>query len=243
MQELLQSILGQVSLSTVLDIAITAVLIYWLFSLIRGTQAVRLVVGVTILILVYVLAEALGLRLLRQVLEQGAVVALFALVVVFQPELRRALDRIGRVGSFAWLHTGAEMRTIERVSDEVASAVALARDGKAAGGAHDLAEYITRLAAEMGGVTETRLKALAVDAHNEFLRCVEEGAPAPQPRSWLRLRGRGRRGRQIESDTMTTLVDSRIGDRVRELLVQRGRAHAAITDLALALEALAGTTR
>ena len=128
-------------------------------------------------------------------------------------------------------------------ADEVASAVALARDGKAAGGAHDLAEYITRLAAEMGGVTETRLKALAVDAHNEFLRCVEEGAPAPQPRSWLRLRGRGRRGRQIESDTMTTLVDSRIGDRVRELLVQRGRAHAAITDLALALEALAGTTR
>ena len=108
MRELLQSILGQVSLSTVLDIAITAVLIYWLFSLIRGTQAVRLVVGVTILVLVYVLAEALGLRLLRQVLESGAVVALFALVVVFQPELR----------------------AIERVSDEVASAAAgLSRDG------------------------------------------------------------------------------------------------------------------
>jgi len=96
MRELLQSILGQVSLSTVLDIAITAVLIYWLFSLIRGTQAVRLVVGVTILVLVYVLAEALGLRLLRQVLESGAVVALFALVVVFQPELRRALAWIGQ---------------------------------------------------------------------------------------------------------------------------------------------------
>jgi diadenylate cyclase len=130
MQELLQSILGQVSLSTVLDIAITAVLIYWLFSLIRGTQAVRLVVGVSILVLVYVLADVFGLRLLRQVLERGAVVALFALVVVFQPELRRALDRIGRVGSFAWLHSGAEMRTIERVSDEVASAAAgLSRDG------------------------------------------------------------------------------------------------------------------
>src|SRR4029079_738905 len=111
MQELLQSILGQVSLSTVLDIGITAILIYWLFSLIRGTQAVRLVVGVTILLLVYSLAQVLGLRLLGQVLESGAVVALFALVVVFQPELRRALDRIGRVGSVTRVPPGtAELR-------------------------------------------------------------------------------------------------------------------------------------
>jgi diadenylate cyclase len=130
MQELLRSIVGQVGLSTVLDIGITALLIYWMFSLIRGTQAVRLVVGVTILILVYAAAQWAGLRVLRQVLESGAVVALFALVVVFQPELRRALDRIGRVGSFAWLHSGAELRAIERVADEVAKAASgLSRDG------------------------------------------------------------------------------------------------------------------
>jgi diadenylate cyclase len=130
MQELLGSILGQVGLSTVLDIGITALLIYWLFSLIRGTQAVRLVVGVSILLLVYAAAQWAGLRVLRQVLESGAVVALFALVVVFQPELRRALDRIGRVGSFAWLHTGAEQQVVERVADEVAKAAAgLSRDG------------------------------------------------------------------------------------------------------------------
>jgi diadenylate cyclase len=130
MQELLRSIVGQVGLSTVLDIGITALLIYWLFSLIRGTQAVRLVIGVSVLILVYAAAQWAGLRVLRQVLESGAVVALFALVVVFQPELRRALDRIGRVGSFAWIHTGAEMRVVERVADEVAKAAAgLSRDG------------------------------------------------------------------------------------------------------------------
>ena len=119
MQELLQSILGQVSLSTVLDIAITAVLIYWLFSLIRGTQAVRLVAGVTILVLVYVLAEALGLRLLRQVLEQGAVVALFALVVVFQPELRRALEQLGRIGSVNRFFVSSEVASAERVAREI----------------------------------------------------------------------------------------------------------------------------
>ncbi len=124
MPQLLESILDQVRPTTVLDIGITALLIYWLFSLIRGTSAVRLVIGVTVLFAVYFAARALSLRLLTQILETGAVVGLLALVVVFQPELRRALDRIGRVGSFAWL-LSAESRTAEIVAAEVGRAAAL----------------------------------------------------------------------------------------------------------------------
>ncbi len=124
MPEPLASILDQVRPTTILDIGITALLIYWLFSLIRGTRAVRLVIGVTILFAVYLAAQALQLRLLTQIMQTGAVVGLFALVVVFQPELRRALDRIGRVGSFGWL-TSAERRTADTVATEVARAAAL----------------------------------------------------------------------------------------------------------------------
>ena len=124
MPQLLASILDQVRLSTFLDIAITALLIYWLFSLIRGTSAVRLVIGVTVLFAVYFAARILNLRLLTQILETGAVVGLFALVVVFQPELRRALDRIGRVGSLGWL-VSAEDRATEVVATEVARAAGL----------------------------------------------------------------------------------------------------------------------
>ena len=87
----------------ILDIALTALLIYGLFSLIRGTRAVRLVIGVTVLYAIYVIAQLLGLQLLSRILQAGAVVGLLALVVVFQPELRRALERIGRVGSLGWL--------------------------------------------------------------------------------------------------------------------------------------------
>jgi diadenylate cyclase len=124
MPEFLASILDQVRPTTILDVGITALLIYWLFSLIRGTRAVRLVIGVTVLFVVYFLAQALQLRLLTQILQAGAVVGLFALVVVFQPELRRALDRIGRVGSFGWL-LSAEHRTADVVAVEVARAAAL----------------------------------------------------------------------------------------------------------------------
>ena len=125
MAQLLQSILDQVRPTTLIDIGITALLIYWLFSLIRGTRAVRLVIGVSVLFLVYAAAQALGLRLLSQILQTGAVVGVFALVVVFQPELRRALERIGRVGSLAWLLSPAAQREAEHVAAEVARAAAL----------------------------------------------------------------------------------------------------------------------
>src|SRR3954468_20849952 len=124
MPELLSSILDQVRVTTILDIAITALLMYWLFSLIRGTRAVRLIIGVTVLFAVYYVAQALQLLLLTQILQTGAVVGLFALVVVFQPELRRALDRIGRVGSFGWLFS-SESRTADVVAAEVSRAAAL----------------------------------------------------------------------------------------------------------------------
>jgi GTP-binding protein EngB required for normal cell division len=127
-------------------------------------------------------------------------------------------------------------------ADQVSSAVALAHEGKAAGGAHDIAEYLSRLASEMGGETENRLLELAVDSHNEFLRCVESGTPVPQGRSWTWMRRRGGEVSRMDHDALAAMVDTEIGDRVRALLVQRGRAHAAITDLALALHDVAGKT-
>jgi len=132
MWQFLESIGGQVSLATLVDIGLTAVVIYWVFSLIRGTRAVRLVIGVSVILLIYGVAQAVGLRLFTQLLQAGAVVGLFALVVVFQPELRRGLERLGRVGSFAWLMSPADQRAAERVAGAVARAatrLAAARTG------------------------------------------------------------------------------------------------------------------
>jgi diadenylate cyclase len=124
MSDLLESIAGQIRLTTLVDIGLTAVVIYWVFSLIRGTRAVRLVIGVSVILVIYALAQAAGLRLFTQLLQAGAVVGLFALVVVFQPELRRGLERLGRVGSFAWLMSPADQRAADRVAGTVALAAA-----------------------------------------------------------------------------------------------------------------------
>ncbi len=97
-----------------LDVLLTAVIIYLVLRLIQGTRAVRLAIGATIVYAVYIVAQSLELRLLSGILQAGAVVGLLAVVVVFQPELRRGLDRLGRVGSWGWLgasETGGHQRT------------------------------------------------------------------------------------------------------------------------------------
>jgi TIGR00159 family protein len=97
------------------------------------TRAVRLVVGVCLLVLVYGASLALDLRLLTLILQTGAYVGLFALVVVFQPELRRALDRIGRLGSLGWLISPAEQSRATHVAAAVANAAArLSHEGHGA---------------------------------------------------------------------------------------------------------------
>lgn len=123
LDQLLELVRGfEVQPVALLDIAITALLIYGLLSLIRGTRAVRLVIGVTVLYAIYVAAQVLGLTLLQQILQAGAVVGLLALVVVFQPEMRRALERIGRVGSLGWLLAPSTRREYERVARVIAQA-------------------------------------------------------------------------------------------------------------------------
>ncbi|MGD8682302.1 MAG: diadenylate cyclase CdaA [Chloroflexota bacterium] len=108
--------------SALLDIFLTAVLIYVVLRLIQGTRAVRLAIGAAIVYGVYVIALELDLRLLSGILQTGAVVGLVALVVVFQPELRRGLDRIGRVGS--WAPFGGSESSYRRVAGLLASSAA-----------------------------------------------------------------------------------------------------------------------
>jgi len=111
--------------TSIIDILLVSVVIYWLFILIRGTRAVRIVIGLSILYLVYLGAEALHLTLLSTLLQTGAVVGLFAIVVVFQPELRRALEQIGRMGSLNRFFVSSEMAQAERVASQVSRAARL----------------------------------------------------------------------------------------------------------------------
>jgi diadenylate cyclase len=111
--------------TALLDIALVAIIIYWVFILIRGTRAVRIVIGLSILYAVYLLADAANLQLLSTLLQAGAVVGLFAIVVVFQPELRRALEQIGRFGSVNRFFVSSDVSQADRAAREISRAARL----------------------------------------------------------------------------------------------------------------------
>lgn len=118
--------------NNVLDIAIVAVFVYYLLVLIRGTRAVQLLLGVLVLVGVYVLALALRLTVTTLVLQALFALALVAIPVIFQPELRRALGTLGRLGSLNRLLAPSTEMELGGTIDELVRAALLiagARNG------------------------------------------------------------------------------------------------------------------
>ncbi|MGB9860534.1 MAG: TIGR00159 family protein, partial [Moorellaceae bacterium] len=88
-------------LRLIIDIAIVSYLIYRFLLFIKGTRAVQLLKGLAVLVVASVLAEKLQLTTINWLLSQLRLVIVVALPVVFQPELRRALEQLGRGKFFA----------------------------------------------------------------------------------------------------------------------------------------------
>lgn len=86
-----------VSMVTVIDILLVAVLIYGFLRLIRGTRAAPMLVGAGVLALAFYMARVGELRTVNWLVSTLLPYAVFALIVVFQAEIRQALARLGRM--------------------------------------------------------------------------------------------------------------------------------------------------
>ncbi|MBR2578763.1 MAG: diadenylate cyclase CdaA [Clostridia bacterium] len=78
------------------DIVIVALLIYGLIKLVRESRAGQLVKGIAIILVAYFIACQLHFRMLSSLLNNFFQVSVFGLLIVFQPELRQALEKLGR---------------------------------------------------------------------------------------------------------------------------------------------------
>lgn len=79
------------------DILIVAVILYYLIKIVRETRAMQLLKGLAILGIAFILSIALKLTALNYILSTTLQFGVFAVIVIFQPELRNILERIGRV--------------------------------------------------------------------------------------------------------------------------------------------------
>lgn len=96
MQDFFQNIISGIGIMDVIDIAIVAYLIYKVLGFIKATRAEQLLKGLLVLVIVMVLADFLNLHTLSWILKSIMTLGAVALVVVFQQELRRGLEYLGR---------------------------------------------------------------------------------------------------------------------------------------------------
>jgi diadenylate cyclase len=99
-----------VTIASIVDILLVAFLVYQFLMIVRGRRAAHILVGVLILTAMYVASAAFDLDLIRTILSSVAPYAPFALVVMFQSEIRRLLARIGRR---RWLSIGGRLQKRE----------------------------------------------------------------------------------------------------------------------------------
>lgn len=105
----------------ILDIAIVAIFIYKLISMVKGTRAVQLIKGLLLLLVLTAVSSSsvLGLNTVNWILEQIKTMLLIAIPVVFQPELRRALEQLGNSSFIPGSKKSREDTEVVRIVDQL----------------------------------------------------------------------------------------------------------------------------
>lgn len=101
------------------EIAVLWVLVYQLYRIFRATRGARILVGLAVVIIVLTLAsQLLELRVIEWMVKSAAAILAFALLIIFQPELRNALARLGSSKLFSFA-TSQQKVFLETVGDSV----------------------------------------------------------------------------------------------------------------------------
>jgi diadenylate cyclase len=112
-------ILQQAGWREVIDIVIVGLILYQVLKLVRGTQAAQLLAGLVVIgLIASVGANFLHLILLTWLFQNAAPFIAIALLIIFQPELRRAVDQVGRLGHLGRPLSGFNAQLMSRSIQE-----------------------------------------------------------------------------------------------------------------------------
>ncbi len=114
------------SIKDIVDVLIVSYIIYKVLMMVRGTRAVQLLQGIFLLVLVWALSNLLNLYTLKWLMNQMFTFGVVTVLIIFQPELRRALEQIGRNKLFQ-RSSPEEQDVSHRVNEVVKSVNYLAR--------------------------------------------------------------------------------------------------------------------
>lgn len=134
--------LKNISISSILDILVVAYIFYKGYKLIKDTRAEQLLKGIVLMVSLIPISYFLKLEVLNFILSKTVTIGLLSIVIIFQPEIRRALEHIGR-SAFEEIHNiqDEEKRNIN--INEIVTAVSNLAETKT--GALIVLEQVTRL--------------------------------------------------------------------------------------------------
>ena len=217
--------------SDLVDILATAGLIYSLLLLIRGTRAVQILTGLLVLGVLLIVADLLNLLVVATLLRFILVGTAVTLPIVFQPELRRALESLGRGGIFG--RSGARQHDAEHSAQALAqSAFALSHIHaggliaiEVTSGLQDVADTGTRLDARLSSDLVTTLFIPKAPLHDGAvivrgdrivaagcLLPLAEGATAQVQGRRLGTRHRAALGLSEQTDAVVIVISEETGN-------------------------------
>ena len=132
------AIFSQITWKDFLDILIVAFIIYQLLLMVRGTKAVHMIAGLTLVFLASRYSVNFGLHTLNWILQNFLTVGLLLVIILFQPELRRALARFGRQSILRFFSEAQETHMVDEIvraattlsEKNIGALIAIERDTK-----------------------------------------------------------------------------------------------------------------
>lgn len=119
--EQIRLIISNIGLNSIVDIGLVYYVLYHGYLLIRDMRAKQLVKGIVLLVALIPISQIFQLHMVKYILDHTFQVGVIALVVVFQPEIRKALEYLGRT-SFTLTSYEKNSQTSEQVIKEIVSA-------------------------------------------------------------------------------------------------------------------------
>lgn len=123
--EYLWNFIRLIGIGDVIDVAIVAFCVYHLINWLRQTRAMQLVKGIFLIFVVMIISDLINLTVLNYVINTLVQIGMFAIVVLFQPELRSLLESMGRskVGKMIEFAKNKAPEQNDRICDDITNAV------------------------------------------------------------------------------------------------------------------------
>ena len=108
-------ILKELRWQDIIDILLVAFILYRVLVIIKGTRAAHMLIGLGFLLLAFLVSRYMGLYTMYWIIQSLWAQVVLALIILFQPEIRRALAHVGEASFFPSFTTAEELRSLEEI--------------------------------------------------------------------------------------------------------------------------------